>query len=42
VLRGIAEVVIIVLAFSWWLIPFVAVGAYLWLHRRRTTVAATP
>ncbi|MDQ6674687.1 MAG: DUF4349 domain-containing protein [Chloroflexota bacterium] len=43
-LRGVAEVVIVVVAFSWWLVPFVALGAYVWLHRRRTptpTPAAT-
>ena len=40
-LRGFAEVLIVVVAFSWWLIPFVAVGAYFWLHRRRTP-APTP
>src|SRR5579859_138426 len=38
-LRGFAEAVIVVVAFSWWLIPFVAVGAYFWLHRRRTPAA---
>jgi len=42
-LRGIAEVLIVVVAFSWWLVPFVAAGAYLWLHRRRpSTPAPTP
>jgi hypothetical protein len=43
-LRGAAEVVIVVAAFSWWLVPFVAVGAYVWLHRRRTPTptATTP
>jgi uncharacterized protein DUF4349 len=35
-LRGVAEVVIVAAAFSWWLVPFVALGAYVWLHRRRT------
>jgi hypothetical protein len=40
-LRGIADVLIVAAAFSWWLIPFVAFGAYWWLHRRRP-VAATP
>jgi len=35
-LRGFAEAAIVAVAFSWWLIPFVAVGAYFWLHRRRT------
>ena len=41
VLRGAAEALIVVVAFSWWLIPFVALGAYYWLHRRRTPTAAT-
>jgi hypothetical protein len=35
VLRGVAEAIIIVVAFSWWLIPFVAVAGYIWLQRRR-------
>ena len=34
-LRGAADVVIVVLAFSWWLVPFVALGAFLWYQRRR-------
>jgi hypothetical protein len=42
VLRGAAEALIVVLAFSWWLVPFVAVGAYYWLHRRRASTPATP
>jgi hypothetical protein len=33
-LRGVAEVAIVVAAFSWWLVPFVGIGAYLFLHRR--------
>jgi hypothetical protein len=43
-LRGAAEVLIVVAAFSWWLVPFVAGGAYIWLHRRRTPTptATTP
>ena len=41
-LRGVAEAAIVVIAFSWWLVPFVALGAYLWLHRRRPTTAAAP
>lgn len=41
-LRGTAEVLIVVLAFSWWLIPFIALGAYVWLRRRRTPTAAAP
>jgi len=36
VLRSVANVVIVALAFSWWLLPFVAAGAYLWIHRRRS------
>jgi hypothetical protein len=39
-LRGFAEVLIVIVAFSWWLVPFVAVGAYFWLHRRRTPAPA--
>jgi hypothetical protein len=35
VLRGVAEVIIVVIAFSWWLVPIVGVGAYLFLQRRR-------
>jgi uncharacterized protein DUF4349 len=38
-LRGVAEAVIVVVAFSWWLLPFIAVGAYVWLRRRRPTAA---
>jgi hypothetical protein len=34
-LRGIADTVIVVAAFSWWLVPFVAAGAYFLLQRRR-------
>jgi hypothetical protein len=41
-LRGVAEAVIIVLAFSWWLVPFVALGVYVWLQRRRTPPTVTP
>jgi hypothetical protein len=40
VLRGAAEVLIVAVAFSWWLVPFVALGAYIWLQRRRTTSPA--
>jgi len=36
-LRGVVDVVIVVLAFSWWLLPFLAVGAYVLIHRRRPT-----
>jgi Domain of unknown function (DUF4349) len=42
VLRGIAEVVIVVLAFSWWLIPIIGLGVYVWVHRRRVTPTAPP
>lgn len=35
VLRTIAEVVIVVLAFSWWLVPLAAFAAYVVLQRRR-------
>ena len=42
VLRGAAEAIIIVLAFSWWLVPFVALGAYAVLRRRRPVPAAAP
>jgi len=40
VLRGTLEVLIVVAAFSWWLVPFVAVGAYIFLHRRPRAVDA--
>jgi hypothetical protein len=33
-LRGVAEVVIMVAAFSWWLVPLLAIGLYVYLHRR--------
>jgi hypothetical protein len=39
-LRGFAEVLIVAVAFSWWLIPFVALAGYVWLHRRRTPAPA--
>ena len=42
VLRAAAEALIVVVAFSWWLVPFVALGAYFWLHRRRTPAATSP
>src|SRR5262249_24861839 len=46
ILRGAADALIIPLAFSWWLVPFVAAGVYVWLQRRRgatgPTQAATP
>ena len=38
-LRGAAEVLIVVAAFSWWLVPFVGLGGYLWLQRRRRSRA---
>jgi hypothetical protein len=41
-LRGVAEAVIVVVAFSWWLVPFVALGVYLWLQRRRPAAQAQP
>jgi hypothetical protein len=41
-LRGVADVLIVAAAFSWWLIPLVALGAYWWLHRRRPVAGATP
>jgi len=45
-LRGVAEVLIVVLAFSWWLVPFIGLGVYVLLHRRRgaaaPAAAATP
>jgi hypothetical protein len=34
VLRGVAEVLIVAVAFSWWLVPFVLIGAYVWNARR--------
>jgi hypothetical protein len=34
-LRGAADVVIVVLAFSWWLVPFVVLGGFIWYQRRR-------
>jgi hypothetical protein len=44
VLRGIANVVIVAAAFSWWLVPVFAVAAYVWLQRRRgaTSRAVVP
>jgi hypothetical protein len=35
VLRAFADVVIVVIAFSWWLVPIAGAGAYVWLQRRR-------
>ena len=44
VLRGVADVLIVVLAFSWWLLPVLALVAYIVLHRRRagSPVTITP
>lgn len=44
ILRQVAEVLIVALAFSWWLVPLIALGAYLWHSRRtrRETPAARP
>jgi hypothetical protein len=39
VLRAGANILIAVTAFSWWLIPFIALGAYVVLQRRRRTPA---
>ena len=44
-LRGVAEVLIVAVAFSWWLVPFAALAVYFVLHRRRpvtTTPTPTP
>jgi uncharacterized protein DUF4349 len=40
VLRGAAELLIVVVAFSWWLVPLAAAGAYVWTHRRHAPVVA--
>jgi hypothetical protein len=37
ILRQVAEAVIVALAFSWWLAPLIALGAYLWHSRRART-----
>jgi hypothetical protein len=44
VLRGVAEAVIVVAAFSWWLIPLIALVAYVWMQQRRAPApsAASP
>jgi hypothetical protein len=42
VLRGAADVLIVALAFSWWLIPLAAVGAYVYVHRRRPSLTQPP
>jgi len=41
-LRGVAEALIVVVAFSWWLIPLVALGGYVVLRRRRPAAAQAP
>jgi Domain of unknown function (DUF4349) len=42
-LRGVAEAVIVAIAFSWWLVPFAAVGVYWWQrHRRAPATAPAP
>jgi hypothetical protein len=40
VLRNLANAVIVVLAFSWWLVPVAAVGAYVWRRRRSVSPRA--
>ena len=42
VLRTVAEAIIIVLAFSWWLVPFIALGVYVLLQRRRPGPTPAP
>jgi len=42
VLRGFAEVVILVVSFSWWLIPLGLLAAYVWQQRRRPRSAPAP
>jgi hypothetical protein len=42
VLRVAADGLIVVLAFSWWLVPFAALATYLFFHRRRSTVVQPP
>ena len=37
--RGVVDTAIVALAFSWWLVPFIALGAYLFLQRRRPASA---
>jgi hypothetical protein len=41
-LRGVAEVLIIALAFSWWLVPFATAATYVWLRRRHPAAPAAP
>jgi hypothetical protein len=42
VLRVATDALIVVLAFSWWLVPFAALATYLFFHRRRATVVPPP
>ena len=44
VLRSVAEVLIVVVAFSWWLVPLAGLGLYIWQRRRPrpTTPASAP
>jgi uncharacterized iron-regulated membrane protein len=35
-----SEVLIVVVAFSWWLIPIAAAGVYIWQRRRTSRPAA--
>jgi hypothetical protein len=42
VLRVAADALIVVLAFSWWLVPFAALATYLFFHRRRTVTIQPP
>lgn len=42
VLRAAADVLIVALAFSWWLIPLVIAGAYIVYQRRRPVATAPP
>ncbi|MBV9596220.1 MAG: DUF4349 domain-containing protein [Chloroflexi bacterium] len=39
-LRGIANVLIVSVAFGWWLLPLAGLGAYVFFHRRRTPIRA--
>jgi hypothetical protein len=40
VLRGVANVLIVALAFSWWLVPVVALGVFVWRRRRQASTRA--
>jgi hypothetical protein len=42
VLRVAADALIVVLAFSWWLVPFAALATYLVIHRRRPVAVQPP